>query len=179
MHINGVVAFPSAIRRSSTALTEVERARLARSSGAGDGPGYADIQGTRPQTLAYGLTDSPVGQLAWIVEKFREWTDPAASCRHDGRPGHLLTNVSLYWFTGTAGVLGQPLLRGPRVARGRSNGPRCRPESRSSRGSRHPLVRRRGTVVHWSEFARGGHFAALETPDLLVDDIRGFFRGVR
>ena len=61
--------------------------------------GYADIQSARPQTLAYGLTDSPVGQLAWIAEKFLEWTDPGIEVDRD----HLLTNVTLYWLTGTAG----------------------------------------------------------------------------
>ena len=66
--------------------------------------GYVHIQGTRPKTLAYGLTDSPVGQLAWIVEKFKEWTDPAAALPEDAVDrDRLLTNVSLYWFTGTAG----------------------------------------------------------------------------
>lgn len=74
-----------------------------------DKQGYADIQSTRPQTLAYGLTDSPVGQLAWISEKFHEWTDEPVD------RDLLLTNVMLYWLTGTAGFLGPHLLRaGPR-----------------------------------------------------------------
>ena len=70
------------------------------------------IQISRPQTLAHGLHDSPVGQLAWIVEKFKEWTDPAAELPEDAVDRDLLlTNVMLYWLTGTAG-LGQQLLRG-------------------------------------------------------------------
>ena len=78
-----------------------------------DGLGYLQLQSTRPQTLAYALTDSPVGQLAWIVEKFKEWTDPAADLPEDAVDrDQLLTNVRLYWLTGT-GALGRPVpLRG-------------------------------------------------------------------
>src|SRR6185503_19102021 len=66
--------------------------------------GYVQIQGTRPKTLSYALNDSPVGQLAWIVEKFKEWTDPSAQLPEDAvRRDTLLTNASLYWFTGTSG----------------------------------------------------------------------------
>ncbi|ARX89197.1 epoxide hydrolase [Streptomyces alboflavus] len=68
-----------------------------------DRQGYADIQSTRPQTLAYGLTDSPVGQLAWIVEKFKEWTDSRERPEEAVDRDQMLTNVMLYWLTGTAG----------------------------------------------------------------------------
>ena len=69
----------------------------------GERAGYAAMQSTRPQTLAYGLTDSPVGQLAWIVEKFKDWTDSHDRAENAIDRGHLLTNVSIYWFTATAG----------------------------------------------------------------------------
>ncbi len=95
-------------------LTEEETRRLqAARTFRATGSGYSAIQGTRPQTLAYGLTDSPAGQLAWITEKFGEWTD-------DGRPDEavdrdqLLTNVMLYWLTGTAGPAGRPVSRSAR-----------------------------------------------------------------
>jgi epoxide hydrolase len=66
--------------------------------------GYAIVQSTPPQTISYGLTDSPVGQLAWIVEKFKEWTDPRVSLPEDAVGRDLiLTDVSVYWLTGTAG----------------------------------------------------------------------------
>src|SRR5262249_57815341 len=68
-----------------------------------DRQGYAGIQSTRPQTLAYALTDSPVGQLAWIAEKFKEWTDSHDRLEDAVDRDHLLTNVMLYWLTGTAG----------------------------------------------------------------------------
>jgi epoxide hydrolase len=103
--------------------------------------GYSHIQGTRPQTLAYALTDSPAGQLAWIVEKFKKWTDPAAELPEDAVDrDHLLTNVSIYWFAATAGSAAN---------------------------------------LDWSEFDRGGHFAAMEAPELLVGDVRAFFRTLR
>ena len=94
-------------RRSGrlAAMTEADRGRLAameewqQRSGA-----YMQIQGTRPQTIAYALTDSPAGLLAWIVEKFQEWTDPAAELPEDAVDrDRILTDVSIYWFTGTAG----------------------------------------------------------------------------
>jgi len=98
-------------------LSEAEQASLERMRQyVPEGRGYLQIQGTRPQTLAYGLTDSPVAQLAWIVEKFQEWTDPAAALPEDAvNRDQLLTNVSVYWFTGTGGVGGSLHLR--RLAR--------------------------------------------------------------
>lgn len=106
---------------SDADLARVERLRAFRRTGSG----YGAIQSTRPQTVGYGLTDSPAGQLAWIAEKFGEWTD-------GGLPGavdrdQMLTNISVYW----------------------------------------------------TEFDRGGHFAAMEEPDLLVGDVREFFRAFR
>jgi epoxide hydrolase len=172
-------------------LTDEEKARVEtlrrfRSTGSG----YGAIQSTRPQTLAYGLTDSPAGQLAWITEKFGEWTD-------DGLPDQavdrdqLLTNVMLYWLTGTAGssarlyyeaarsgALGPPVATGPSssaptVPTGVAVFPReiARPIRRFAELS--------NNIVHWAEFNRGGHFAAMEAPDLLVGDVREFFRPFR
>ena len=86
-------------------MTDIERDRVARSQEwSAEKAGYFKLQGTRPQTLSYGLTDSPAGQLAWIVEKFKEWTDAAKELPDDAVPrDRLLANVSVYWFTGTAG----------------------------------------------------------------------------
>jgi hypothetical protein len=85
-------------------LSEADRARAERFNAfQADGLGYLHIQATRPQTLAYALNDSPAGQLAWMVEKFKEWTDPAAELPEDAVDrDQLLTNVSVYWLTGTA-----------------------------------------------------------------------------
>ncbi len=147
--------------------------------------GYADIQATRPQTLAYGLTDSPVGQLAWIAEKFKEWTD----CRD--RPeevidrDELLTNVMLYWLTGTAGS-------SARIYYDRAHAEYWRkpPEPSATPTAlavfpwdnfiplRH-IADRTNRIVQWTEYDRGGHFAAMEQPELLVSDMRTFFRNLR
>jgi epoxide hydrolase len=143
--------------------------------------GYADIQATRPQTLAYGLTDSPVGQLAWIVEKFAEWTDPRSTIDRD----QLLTNVMLYWLTGTAGSSARIYYE-----RAHSDSWPAAPEPSATPTALAvfaydnfiPVCRiaeRTNNLVRWTEYDRGGHFPAMEVPDLLVEDIRAFFRTLR
>jgi epoxide hydrolase len=147
--------------------------------------GYSHIQATRPQTLAYGLTDSPAGQLAWIVEKFKEWTDPAAELPEDAVDrDHLLTNVSVYWFTATAGssaghyydVAHDPSAWAPKE---RGTVPTGVAVSLTQDVAVRKLAERDHNVVHWSEFDRGGHFAAMENPEFLAGDVRAFFRGLR
>jgi pimeloyl-ACP methyl ester carboxylesterase len=158
-----------------------------------DGLGYLQIQSTRPQTLAYGLHDSPVGQLAWIVEKFREWTDPAKALPEEAVDrDDLLTTVSVYWFTGSGASTAHATYDGMQAwkafaaeadgAGGDWEQPAGPPtgvavfagdtgiRSRTDPG---------GRISHWSEYDRGGHFAALEVPDLVVDDLRAFYRPLR
>jgi epoxide hydrolase len=166
-------------------LTETEKQHLERRKRfQSEGLGYGMIQSTRPQTLGYGLTDSPTGQLAWIVEKFKEWTDSADLPDEAVDRDQMLTNVMLYWLTGTAtssariyydaarsGAWGaQPRLEVP-------TGVAVFPKDIG------PAIRRfaenDNNIVHWTEFDRGGHFAAMEVPDLLVHDVRAFFQGVR
>ena len=145
--------------------------------------GYNALQSTRPQTVAYGLTDSPAGQLAWIVEKFKEWTDDARELPEDAVDrDEMLTNVSLYWLTGTAGSSAQ-------IYYENMHGMSWAPPERSpvptavANFAQDVAIRRFGepahTITRWTEFDRGGHFAAMEAPDLLVGDIREFFRGLR
>ena len=146
--------------------------------------GYSKQQATRPQTLAYGLADSPVGQAAWILEKFWAWTD----C--DGDPLNLLSqdelldNVMLYWVTGTAASSarlywesfgpGKRQVRPVQVPSGVAVYPQeiVPPVRRWME----PVFR---NIRHWREMPRGGHFAAFEQPALFVDDVRAFFRGLR
>jgi epoxide hydrolase len=165
-------------------LTDVEKARLDRMRQFRNaGMGYGAIQSTRPQTLAYALTDSPAGQLAWIVEKFREWTDgelPDDAVDRD----QMLTNVTLYWLTGTAGSSARLYFEAARTG---AWGPPA--QSATPTGVAvfpyeiAPPIRRfaelSNNIVHWTEFDRGGHFAAMEEPDLLVADVRQFFRQLR
>jgi pimeloyl-ACP methyl ester carboxylesterase len=144
--------------------------------------GYIAIQSTRPQTLAYGLTDSPIGQLAWIIDKFREWTYPRNTLPDKIIDrDRLLTNVMIYWLTRTAGSAayvgyaqaggwGAPAVRSA-VATG-------------TIAFAHDVGIRRyaetaNTITRWKDVPdRGGHFAAMEEPALLVDDVRDFFRGL-
>jgi pimeloyl-ACP methyl ester carboxylesterase len=143
-----------------------------------DPPGHMRLQATRPQTVAFALTDSPVGQLAWIAEKALTWTDPATPLSRDW----LLANVSLYWHTRTAASSSRLYLesagrRGPLSTGDVPIGVAVFPHDlvRPVRALAEPYHH----ITHWSEMPRGGHFAALEAPELLVPDIRAFFRPLR
>src|ERR687895_740279 len=168
----------------ASGLSDVEREHVERLQQhfQGEGKGYLLLQSTRPQTLAYSLTDSPVGQLAWIVEKFKEWTHPAASLPEDavGRD-QLLTNVSIYWFT-RSGASAAGFLYESAHTEGGWVPPSDVPQGMAVFNA-DPILRRvmdsQRTMAHWSEFDEGGHFPAMEVPDLLVSDVRGFFRGLR
>lgn len=144
------------------------------------GTGYAMIQATKPQTLAYGLHDSPVGQLAWIAEKFRSFSNSDADLidRDD-----LLTDVAIYWFTGTANSSARIYadLGGPWGAPPPHNsvptGVAVFPDDIGL--PLRPLAERTDNIVRWTEFDHSGHFPALEQPDALTADIRAFFRSLR
>lgn len=179
----GAVALPPADQADAAAVTDAHRATLARMRQfQADGLGYIHLQTTRPQTIAYALNDSPVAQLAWIAEKFREWTDPAAELPEDAVDrDRLLTNVSLYWFTGSGASAAQFLYEAAHAQEW--PGPSEVPQGWAVFNATDDLVRRlidpEEKIAHWSEFDRGGHFAAMETPDLLLDDVRAFFRSRR
>jgi epoxide hydrolase len=140
--------------------------------------GYLDLQQHRPSTIGYALTDSPVGQLAWITEKFHTWTNPAALTPDQAVDrDQLLTNVSIYWFTRSGASAARFLYEGAHadvdwVAAGVPAG--------WAVFNTDPLLRRvidpNHQIQHWTEHHEGGHFAAMETPDLVVEDLRHFFR---
>ena len=148
--------------------------------------GYQWIQGTKPQTLAYGLTDSPVGLAAWIVEKFRTWSDCGGDVERRFTKDTLLTNVMLYWVTGRHQLVVLALLRALARVPGRSRtarriavptGLRRVPHARSYSPPR--AVGRSAVyanIQRWTAMKAGGHFAALEEPDALAEDVRAFFR---
>jgi pimeloyl-ACP methyl ester carboxylesterase len=152
-----------------------------------DGTGYFHVQSTRPQTLSYALTDSPVGQLAWIVEKFQEWTDSGQLPEEAVDRDRMLTNVMLYWLTGTAGSSARVYYerahaRGERIAAPHEPSPTPTAVASFPGDPQIPLrhkAERTENIVRWTEFDRGGHFAAMEEPDLLVEDVRAFFRQLR
>ena len=146
--------------------------------------GYSRIQGTKPQTLGYGLNDSPAGLAAWIVEKFRTWCDCGGNVESVFTKDELLTNVMLYWTTGT-------ITSSTRIYYESRNATPTRPLGYVSTPTGAAIfpkeinapprrwAENRFNIVHWTVMPRGGHFAALEQPELLVDDIRTFFRLVR
>jgi epoxide hydrolase len=198
VHLNGPApAFPFGPPIDPEGLSEADQLRARRfNQFQADGLGYLQLQATRPQTLAYGLHDSPVGQLAWIVEKFREWTDPKAELPTDAVDrDQLLTNVSLYWFNGGGAAAANFLYEGMQafrefVARAEegghdeaagaaSAGPPTGVAVFAADNSIRGLLEPTANIVAWSEYDRGGHFAAMETPDLLAGDVRGFFRRFR
>jgi epoxide hydrolase len=165
-------------------LTEDEQADLAAMKQFADGEsGYANEQGTKPQTLAVALNDSPAGLLAWIVEKFRTWSD----C--DGHPEHcftreqLLTNVMLYWVTQTSASSARLYWETKHTSAGPP--PFVEVPTGVARYPKEVLrwprswVERQFNVVRWSVMDRGGHFPAMEQPELFVDDLREHFRTAR
>jgi epoxide hydrolase len=183
IHVNNLLTFPSGQPGEMDELSDADQERMKlMQRWQNELSGYAILQSTRPQTLAYALTDSPVGQLAWIVEKFKDWTDPAAKLPEDAVDrDRLLTDITLYWLTATAGS-SAGLYYEDAKSWGQTSEPSAVPTGVAVFPmdiTIRPIAEREHNIVHWSEFDRGGHFAAMEAPDLLVDDVRGFFRPLR
>jgi pimeloyl-ACP methyl ester carboxylesterase len=192
VHVNaataGFISFAPPSEDDLAELTDLEKGRLGRLQHyVAEQMGYVHLQSTRPQTLAHGLTDSPVGQLAWIAEKFKEWTDDSADLPEDAVDrDHLLTNVMLYWLTGTAGSSANIYYEGAHAAAGEGWGESIErspvPTGVAVFGSDIAIRRyaeAANTITHWTDVETGGHFAAMEAPDELVGDVRAFFRTVR
>jgi pimeloyl-ACP methyl ester carboxylesterase len=147
--------------------------------------GYQWIQGTRPQTLAFGLTDSPAGLAAWIVEKFRAWSDCDGDVERAIGKDRMLANIALYWFTGAIGSSFWPYYarrhgpwpiadRGVGVPMGYAEFPReILHPPRSVAETMYTDIRR------WTKMPAGGHFAAMEQPEALAREIVEFFRPLR
>jgi pimeloyl-ACP methyl ester carboxylesterase len=179
-------AFPSpVIGPDVRPLTEGERAYAAlQERWDQDEGGYNLIQETRPQTLAYGLHDSPAGLAAWIVEKWRSWTDPAGDVERYFSRDLLLANVTLYWVTETANAANRSYYeraREPRAITERIAVPTGVALSLEAvqRAPRERAERGYADIRRWTEFSRGGHFMAAEEPALLAAELREFFRPFR
>ena len=182
VHLNYPLVFPRPLPTEGTTPDE-ERALRARKSYDDHASGYKKEQATRPQTLGYGLADSPTGQAAWIYEKFQEWTDnpgdPEAALAVDA----MLDNITLYWLTNTAASSARIYWENPGDDRpvapitlpvGVSNFPR----------EIFPAPRAWGdqafsNIIHWRNLDRGGHFAAFEQPDLFARELRDCFGSLR
>jgi pimeloyl-ACP methyl ester carboxylesterase len=164
-------------------LTDVEKARLERLKNYyNEGSGYFQIQATRPQTIAYALNDSPVGQLAWIVDKFKEWTFPKSELPEQAIDrDRMLTDVTIYWLTGT-GASSAHIYYESMHSQSWDSAPPTTPTGVAAFAEDVAIRRyaeQANNIVHWTDFERGGHFAALEVPDLFVADVRTFFRQLR
>jgi microsomal epoxide hydrolase len=149
--------------------------------------GYQLIQGTKPQTLAFGLTDSPAGLAAWMAEKFRSWSDCDGVPENAVSRDRMLANISLYWFTGAIGSSFWPYY-------GRLHAPRwpispaepVKVPTGYAAFPREILIPPRSVaektytnIQRWTEMKKGGHFAAMEQPAALAEEIRQFFRPLR
>ena len=147
--------------------------------------GYAHVQRTKPQTLAYALNDSPAGLMAWIVEKFREWGDCDGNVERRFTKDELLTNVMIYWATETIHSSTRLYYETRQAPLHFNHGEKIRvPCGLAHFPKEAPFpprewVERCYDVRRWTEMPRGAHFAALEEPELLVDDMRAFFRALR
>lgn len=143
-----------------------------------DGKGYLQLQSTRPETIGYALNDSPVGQLAWIVEKFHEWTNPTNKLPEDAVGiDMLLANVSLYWFTGSGASAAQFLYEAAHAAPNWGAVPTTPTGSAifNTESFIRMVLDPEHKAIHWSEFKEGGHFPGLEVPEQLSEDLRKFF----
>lgn len=180
IHVNMPVAKPPAEVLASPTPYEAESlARLGWYRAKDNG--YAIIQATRPQTIGYGLTDSPVGQMAWIIEKFHGWSDCNGHPENSYSKDQLLDNVMLYWLTASAASSArlywhsflnqdfQPI----HIPAGCSIFPK-----ELFRLSRRWAETRFSNITYWNELDKGGHFAAMEQPDLFVGEIRRCFAGM-
>ncbi|MDT0509760.1 epoxide hydrolase [Novosphingobium sp. MMS21-SN21R] len=181
IHLNFVVATPAP--EDLPFLTDKEKQMLADVQRLSvEGTGYSSIQRTRPQTLGYGLTDSPAGQAAWIFDKMIAWTDsggdPLSVLGYD----EILDNIMLYWLPGNAASSARLYwesyqnfaVHGTDLPVGCSIFP-----GEMIRPSRAWAERKFPNLIHWGELARGGRFAAFEQPALFVDELRATFAGLR
>lgn len=178
--------FRPALSPSDPALSTAEEDYLARVTRWLDTEGaYIAIQGTKPLTLSYALTDSPAGLAAWFVEKFRSWSDNQLLPDEALTKDEMITDIMLYWLTGTAHsairFYSESREHPFHLAAGQRITPPCGIVHLPRELPMPPRswAERAFNVVHWSKLPRGGHFAAWEQPQLLAEDIRKFFRPLR
>ncbi len=185
IHTNMPIAPPD-----EAGLQDMTEAELSALQGLDDynkfDSGYSKQQGSRPQTLAYGLADSPTGQMAWVVEKFWSWMDCGeGDARHPENvlsKDQLLDNVMMYWLTNASGSSGRLYWESFNDI---NMNPIDMPVGCSifpheiMRTSRRWAEKRFSNIIHWNELDKGGHFAALEVPDLFLEEVRTCFRMLR
>jgi epoxide hydrolase len=176
VHLLQIFAFPSGDPAEMASLSDADRASLTGTTAQfQEKAGYQKIQQTRPQTLGYGLTDSPAGQLAWNAELWTGWGDYADYLDVDA----YLTHVSIYWFTRTAGSSARHYYEDARSGAGYRETPGKVPTAIAVFPGDFRTIRafaqRSTNIVRYTEFDQGGHFAYTTHPDLVVADLREFF----
>ncbi|MGP4021240.1 epoxide hydrolase family protein [Saccharopolyspora sp. 5N708] len=181
VHVNMLVTGPSGAPEHPS--VQEQRRLAARKRFDQELSGYLRLQATRPQTVGFGLADSPVGQLAWIAEKFKDWTDSTNLPEDAVDRDQLLTNVMLYWLTNTGASSARLYHESSSWLRGRlTRVDRPMAVAVFAKDIHQPdrsVAETYNNIVRWTEFDRGGHFAAMEQPDLLVGDVRAFFARFR
>jgi epoxide hydrolase len=186
IHLNMPIAPPDPAAAND--LTEKEKSAIAGTQNYNEwDSGYSKEQSTRPQTVGYGLADSPVGQMAWILEKFWSWTDCNGHPENVLTRDELLDNVMLYWLPGTAASSARLYWESfPRAGAGAAAFPMVTIPAGCSifpkeifRTSRRWAEKRFAKLVHFNELDKGGHFAAFEQPERFVREVRACFRQIR
>ncbi len=194
--IGGHSNFPGGSRPMNDPMRDVTPQEIARMEQRAkelrDHYGYSAIQGSRPLTIGYALNDSPVGLAAWVVDKFWAWSDHGGKLENSFTKAELLTHIMIYWVTETmpspVPLYFESSHNNPRPAAITPMAPQGKPApigfalfpKEINVPPRAWVERAIGSkITHWTEMPRGGHFAALEQPALLVDDVRAFFRKVR
>ena len=189
IHLTAVTRPMPYLGENSKSLTDAEKDHLNQRLDWEQKEGaYGHMHRTKPQTLSYGLNDSPVGLAGWIVEKYRSWSDCGGDIESKHTKDELLTNIMIYWATGTIGSA----VRMYRENNGENNVQWTLAEGDHISAPTavaifpHDLstppkewAERSFNLQNWTNMSKGGHFAALEEPDLLVEDIRAFFRTLR
>ncbi|MBT98936.1 MAG: multidrug MFS transporter [Dehalococcoidia bacterium] len=186
IHLTSITRPTPYLGSGSRPLTDAEQALITqRAKWFDDEGGYSHIQGTKPQTLAYGLNDSPAGLASWIVEKYRTWSDCAGDVEKSYTKDELLTIVTIYWVTQTISSSTRMYYENQKnlwvmeqdqkvpAPAGMAMFPQEISKPPREWGDRSYDVQR------WTEMTKGGHFAALEEPQLLAEEVRAFFRGFR
>jgi epoxide hydrolase len=182
VHVLEIYAFPSGDPTELEGLSDFDKEGLEMLKAFQSRAGYQQIQSTRPQTLAYGLTDSPAGQLAWSSELFTGFGGVFGN-PHTANLDLFLTHVTLYWLGRSAASSSRIYYEDAKAGTGYRQVENTTPTGvavfpQNFRSLR-TLAERTNNIVHWSQFDRGGHFAAIDAPDLLIGDLRAFFRRFR
>jgi microsomal epoxide hydrolase len=184
IHVNMLLAFPPADWNGE--LTAQEQADVdGLTHFLQTGTAYQEVHGKNPQTLGYGLTDSPVGLASWIIEKFWAWTDNNGNPEDAVTRDELLTNLTVYWVTNTINSSVRLYCESQRSGRFGPVGARVDVPTGAAVFPKEILKAPRAwadkayDLRRYTRFDRGGHFAALEEPDLLIEDVRAFFRELR